>query len=188
MLLIYKHYLICGKASDSAGSFSWSFENAKMLFLGKELLHLKSENILSKMICLEMCLIYDYDYILMFNSSSSLLLSSSFYLNTTEIAFDTSASLEDLQSEIDSLQEIFPDCDPNYIYHRLEGAKHRKDRVKMIAEDMFERKDYPRLKDLVEKQTKQSHKQRLQRLDFTVEVSIFLLGYLFHILREHEKI
>nr|KAG5689767.1 hypothetical protein BaRGS_031168 [Batillaria attramentaria] len=75
----------------------------------------------------------------------------------------------DLQSDVDHLRDVFPDCDPNYIYERLEANKSSADRVRILAAEMFERRDYPQLKEVIEKQTKQARRQRLQRLDITIE-------------------
>jgi hypothetical protein len=75
-----------------------------------------------------------------------------------------------LQDDFSRLRNIFPDCDPNYIYERLEESKGKEDRATHIATDMFEHKNYPRLKDLVEKQTKEARKKRLHNMNFTVAV------------------
>lgn len=75
----------------------------------------------------------------------------------------------DLQADVEHLQDVFPDCDPNYIYDRLDANSSSADRVRILASEMFERRDYPRLKDMVEKQTKVAHRLRLHRLDITLE-------------------
>ncbi|XP_076442029.1 uncharacterized protein LOC143281024 isoform X2 [Babylonia areolata] len=74
-----------------------------------------------------------------------------------------------LQAEVDHLRDIFPDCDPNYILERLELYKSNPDRIKVIASEMFERKNYPLLKDVQEKQTKAARKRQLQNINFTTE-------------------
>ncbi|XP_070182008.1 E3 ubiquitin-protein ligase RNF216-like isoform X2 [Littorina saxatilis] len=74
-----------------------------------------------------------------------------------------------LQDDVRHLRDIFPDCDPNYIFERLEACKNAEDRVNVLATEMFEHKEYPRLKDVVEKQTKAARKHRLHKMKFTLQ-------------------
>ncbi|KAK3093829.1 hypothetical protein FSP39_020705 [Pinctada imbricata] len=71
-----------------------------------------------------------------------------------------------IQDEVDELREIFPDCDPNYLYDQLEQHQDDKDRVKNIAMKMFDKKNYPRLKDVLELQKKESVKRRFRNMEF----------------------
>ena len=75
-----------------------------------------------------------------------------------------------LQDDVSHLRDIFPDCDPNYIFECLEACKDTANRVKVVATQMFERRDYPRLIEVVEKWTKEAQKRRLQNMNFTLEV------------------
>ena len=75
-----------------------------------------------------------------------------------------------LQDEVDNLREIFPDCDPNYIFEELEKRSDDQERVKNIASHMFEKRDYPKLKDVLAKQTKLALKNHLNRLKFNMNI------------------
>ena len=77
-----------------------------------------------------------------------------------------------LQDDVSHLRDIFPDCDPNYIFECLEACKDTANRVKVVATQMFERRDYPRLREVAEKQTKEARKRRLQNMNFTLEVRV----------------
>ncbi|XP_041354024.1 uncharacterized protein LOC121371875 isoform X2 [Gigantopelta aegis] len=75
-----------------------------------------------------------------------------------------------LQDEVDDLREIFPDCDPNYIFEELEKRSDDQERVKNLAGHMFERRNYPKLKDVLARQSKLALKNRLTRLKFNMEI------------------
>ncbi|KAJ8309325.1 hypothetical protein KUTeg_014199 [Tegillarca granosa] len=74
-----------------------------------------------------------------------------------------------IKDEIDDLLEIFPDCDPYYLYEELEKRSHDKERVKNIAVDMFDNKKYPKAKDRVTEIEKANSKRKLQNLQLTIE-------------------
>ncbi|KAL8617652.1 hypothetical protein ACOMHN_047898 [Nucella lapillus] len=74
-----------------------------------------------------------------------------------------------LKEHLEHLRAVFPDCDPNFIFERLEAHKLSPDRVKVIAAEMFERRDYPRLKEVEERRGKEARKRHLQKMEFTLE-------------------
>lgn len=74
-----------------------------------------------------------------------------------------------IKDEVDDLLEIFPDCDPNYLYEELEKSSDDKERVRNIAMDMFDNKKYPKTKDRVAEIEKANSKRKLQNLQLTVE-------------------
>lgn len=74
-----------------------------------------------------------------------------------------------LGAEVQELQEIFPDCDPNYLYNALEDMKDDKDRVKHLAVQMIEKKDYPKLKEMLENEEKLKKKQKIMKQSFNIK-------------------
>lgn len=77
--------------------------------------------------------------------------------------------LKNIQEEVDELMEIFPDCDPNYLYDKLEEHSDDKDRLRNVAMELFEYKNYPKLKDTLEERKKQSKHNQIQHLQFEME-------------------
>lgn len=86
-------------------------------------------------------------------------------------------STEDiLEQDIDVMKNIFPDCDPNFLYEKLESMKSETNRTDLLASEMFEKKDYPKIKDIAEKsKTKEKEQEefarleKVRKLDLTVE-------------------
>lgn len=82
----------------------------------------------------------------------------------------TNGSLpKNIQEEVDELMEIFPDCDPNYLYDKLEEHTNDKERLKNIAMELFEYKNYPKLKDTLEERKRQAKHNQIQHLQFEME-------------------
>lgn len=50
--------------------------------------------------------------------------------------------------------EIFLDCDFNYLYDKLEEYINDKERLKNIVMELFEYKNYFKLKDILEERKK----------------------------------
>ncbi|OPL20802.1 hypothetical protein AM593_01335, partial [Mytilus galloprovincialis] len=65
-----------------------------------------------------------------------------------------SKGIFNIQDEVDELRQIFPDCDPNYLYDELEKKADDKERMKTVAMAMFEDKKYPKLKEREEQENK----------------------------------
>lgn len=78
----------------------------------------------------------------------------------------------DLQRDVEHLCMVFPDCDPNYVYTRLEQTKDLPNRTQMLAAQMFEFKTYPKLKDMQEKNSKEALKRKL--INMTLNMTEFL--------------
>ncbi|XP_046582259.1 uncharacterized protein LOC124289685 [Haliotis rubra] len=74
-----------------------------------------------------------------------------------------------LQGEVDQLREIFPDCDPNYLFEQLEEKANDAERVKNLAAQMFEKRNYPKMKDILEKQQKIAKQRQIKNLKFDME-------------------
>ncbi|XP_046338609.2 uncharacterized protein LOC124119946 [Haliotis rufescens] len=74
-----------------------------------------------------------------------------------------------LQGEVDQLREIFPDCDPNYLFEQLEEKANDAERVKNLAAQMFEKRNYPKLKDTLDKQQKIARQRQIKNLKFDME-------------------
>jgi hypothetical protein len=57
-----------------------------------------------------------------------------------------------LARDVEQMRNIFPDCDPNYLYERLDSMKDEAGRTNVLAAKMFEEKNYPKLADLLQKE------------------------------------
>ncbi|XP_069117646.1 uncharacterized protein [Argopecten irradians] len=97
--------------------------------------------------------------------------------STPSFGSSTNSSLEDtvptvgriaynIGDEVDELKEVFPDCDPAYLYNELEKRQEDKDRVKNLAWAMFENKDYPKYLDVMKKKQKETMKERIENMTF----------------------
>ncbi|XP_060070591.1 uncharacterized protein LOC132550525 [Ylistrum balloti] len=75
----------------------------------------------------------------------------------------------ELQKELQELKDIFPDCDPNYLYSALEDRKDEKDRVKNLAISMLEKKDYPKLKEVLDNERKLKRRQNIVTATFDLK-------------------
>ncbi|KAK6181366.1 hypothetical protein SNE40_009232 [Patella caerulea] len=73
------------------------------------------------------------------------------------------------RGEFENLCDIFPDCDPNYIFEQLELNAKDTDRMNNLAAKMFESRDYPKLKDVLDKQSKYSIKRKIQNMEFNLK-------------------
>jgi len=76
-----------------------------------------------------------------------------------------------LQSDLKELKDIFRDCDPNYLYEKLVTYADDDDdeKVHKIATSLFENRDYPKLKDLIEADMKDKEKRRITEMDFDMK-------------------
>lgn len=72
-------------------------------------------------------------------------------------------------ADLKELKDIFRDCDPNFLYQKLEEKKDGKDRVQTIAAVLFETKNYPKLKDVLEKEEKIKRKNKVTQMDFEMQ-------------------
>ncbi|XP_021369677.1 uncharacterized protein LOC110460829 [Mizuhopecten yessoensis] len=71
--------------------------------------------------------------------------------------------------EVDDLKEVFPDCDPTYLYDELEKRQDDKDRVKNLAWAMFENKDYPKHTEVMKEKAKAKVRERIENMTFDLK-------------------
>lgn len=71
--------------------------------------------------------------------------------------------------------EIFLDCDFNYLYDKLEEYINDKERLKNIVMELFEYKNYFKLKDILELRKRQVKYNQIQYLQF--EMEFFLVRF-----------
>lgn len=76
-----------------------------------------------------------------------------------------------IQSELEELRQIFPDCDPNYLYVKLEEEGNNIDRMKNLAMKMLDDRSYPKL-DL-----KLSKKDKKRSFNFKFDLKSFLIRF-----------
>ncbi|XP_005098623.1 uncharacterized protein LOC101849460 [Aplysia californica] len=74
-----------------------------------------------------------------------------------------------VERDVEKMQTLFPDCDPNYLFERLEQMGSVKNRTDVLAAELFDRKNYPTLKDLEEKEEEKTRLDKLRNLKITVE-------------------
>lgn len=70
---------------------------------------------------------------------------------------------------MEKMRNIFPDCDPNYLYEKLDSMKNVSNRTHVLATEMFEKRDYPKLKDLLDKEKAKEVNKRARNLIMTPE-------------------
>lgn len=83
--------------------------------------------------------------------------------------------ISSIQDEVDEIRQIFPDCDPNYLFDQLEQRANDKERMKSVVMDMFEKKSYPKLKEREEQEKKISTCSRIKNMTF--DLKEFLLKF-----------
>ncbi|XP_060560426.1 uncharacterized protein LOC132720319, partial [Ruditapes philippinarum] len=78
-------------------------------------------------------------------------------------------AVDKFHADLNELKEIFRDCDPNYLYNKLESRSGETDRVQIIAADLFEHRNYPKLKDIKEKEEKEDLKDKIVNMKFDMK-------------------
>lgn len=73
------------------------------------------------------------------------------------------------QDELTLLQDMFPECDPDFLEKRLRAKKGDPHRAHAIATEMSNGKPYPKLQDKLARERKEAEKRRLWNLDMTPE-------------------
>ena len=73
-----------------------------------------------------------------------------------------------LQTDLKELKVIFPDCDPNFLYERLEEKSNDPERVGKVAYALFESNKYPKLSEALEKEEKERTKRKYKKMDFVL--------------------
>ncbi|CAG5125835.1 unnamed protein product [Candidula unifasciata] len=77
----------------------------------------------------------------------------------------SSVVIEDsIEHDVDRMRSIFPDCDPNYLFEKLDNLKTTLDRTTVLAAEMFEKHDYPKLKDVLDKEQEKEKKEKARQL------------------------
>ena len=71
-----------------------------------------------------------------------------------------------LQTDLNELKVVFPDCDPNFLFEKLEEKPNDPERVGKIAYDLFESKKYPKLSEILEKERKEQIKRKYKKMEF----------------------
>ena len=74
-----------------------------------------------------------------------------------------------LQIDLKELRVIFPDCDPNFLYEKLEEKSNDPERVGKIAYALFESNKYPKLSEVLEKEKKEQVKRKYKRMEFILK-------------------
>lgn len=74
-----------------------------------------------------------------------------------------------LLADLKELKDIFRDCDPNFMYDKLNNIPDANDRVQKIAAELFENKNYPKLKDVLEKEKKVELKDKITGMKFNMD-------------------
>lgn len=60
--------------------------------------------------------------------------------------------LKKLQKDVDKIRKLFVDCDPNYLFEELENLGDNPNRVEFLSNNMFDKKDYPKLSDRLKRE------------------------------------
>lgn len=82
---------------------------------------------------------------------------------------DVEADNGSAQREFETVKALFPDCDPEYIREELRTRSGDEQALNRLITRMFEMKNYPKLRDRLEKERKLKRKQELQSLNFDLE-------------------
>ena len=77
--------------------------------------------------------------------------------------------LDKLRENVLALNEIFPDCDPDYIVQQLQLHSNDPNCLSLISADLFSNRTYPKLKDRLEKEKNERERERLQNLSVNLQ-------------------
>lgn len=80
-----------------------------------------------------------------------------------------------ISDEVDELKEIFPDCDPAYLYDELQGRENDEHRVRNLALSMFENKNYPKHREILKQKEQKAKREQIDNLKF--DLKEFLLKF-----------
>ena len=80
--------------------------------------------------------------------------------------------LAQLEKDVETMRTVFPDCDPMYLYETLSARADDPQRVEKLSSELFEHKNYPKLKDRLEKARKANLRNRL--INLTMDIEEFL--------------
>ncbi|WAR19597.1 RN216-like protein [Mya arenaria] len=74
-----------------------------------------------------------------------------------------------LQLDFKALKDIIRDCDPNFLFEKLVTMDSDKERVHKIAAELLEKRDYPKLKDVLEHERQNAEKKRITEMKFDLQ-------------------
>jgi hypothetical protein len=77
--------------------------------------------------------------------------------------------IEKLQQEVEVLRNIFPDCDPDYLFSELEARAGDPHRTESLSAKLFDQRNYPRLGERLKKEQVQEQVRKLRELKLNVE-------------------
>ena len=77
--------------------------------------------------------------------------------------------LEELQQNVEDMMAVFPDCDPDYLYYMLEQRFKDPSRVQNLSAQMLETRNYPKLKERLEKEKRASNIRRIKNMEFKMD-------------------
>ena len=83
--------------------------------------------------------------------------------------------LTQIRRDLALLEAIVPDCDPNYLFEELESRFGEKDCVQDISARLLETRNYPRLKDRLEKEKQEARRKQL--FDAEIDIEEFLQAF-----------
>ena len=82
---------------------------------------------------------------------------------------DPELGVSDVEKDVIAITAVVPDCDPNFLYERLEKMSKTADRVSVLTAQLLETRTYPKLKERLDVEQKKSVRLRLQNLDMTIK-------------------
>ncbi len=74
-----------------------------------------------------------------------------------------------LQKDVDTMRIIFPESDPNFLFEKLEEMSQDPERVNNLSAQMFEHKNYPCLKERLEREKKEKRNRKLLNMELNME-------------------
>ncbi len=77
--------------------------------------------------------------------------------------------LEELQQNVEDMMAVFPDCDPDYLYYMLEQRFKDPQRVLNLSAQMLETRNYPKLKERLEKEKRAANIRRIKKMEFKMD-------------------
>ena len=93
-----------------------------------------------------------------------------------------------LQTDLKELRVIFPDCDPNFLFEKLEEKSNDPERVGNIAYALFESNKYPKLSEILEKEKKEETKRKYKRMEFILNEFMVKFPNPFEFFADEERI
>ncbi|XP_006815806.2 uncharacterized protein LOC102801442 [Saccoglossus kowalevskii] len=103
------------------------------------------------------------------NKNDEIIIQDENVTNTETIPDETTAQpVTVLEQDFLTIKGLIPDADPNYIYNMLENMKENPNRVPDLANTMLEKRDYPKLNDVIKEQQRIAKKKQIMGDDFNL--------------------